>query len=130
MPAPLTRRQLSPAFSPRTVPNALGISIRLKPPHGPPQRIFHRKHFPSQFPLSLPRRHPHLLLPHPHGINRRPRFFPQQPSRHKLIHHASSQSKKIRQLDRRRRQPCQGAQLVENLLQRQILPPQNIPFPT
>src|SRR5208283_3847554 len=106
----------------------LGISIRLKPLDRPPQRAFHRDCLPSQFAFRFSRTGPHFLLSHANRFDGRAGLAPQQAAGDRLVDRPCQVRHKVRQLDFWRRYTGNRAQLIQNLLQRQVLAAEDVTF--
>src|SRR5262249_15298835 len=103
-----------------------GVAIGAKPIHGPLQCRIYRNSLPTNLPLGFGGGHKHFLFTHAHGIDSCASFFAHDPPSKHFIYDTSCQRHNIGDFNCRRRQPSDRSQLVENLLERQIFPAENI----
>ena len=118
---------MSSLLQPSSAAQAHTHSPQTTPP--PPAARPPRSSPAAPTPLRLRRARKHHLLPHPHRLHRRPRLLPPQLPRQRLLKKCISHRHRMRHLHRRRSQPSNRRQPIKNLLQRQILPTQNVPLP-
>src|ERR1700739_1271831 len=106
-----------------------GIALRPKPCGRASQSIVNRNNLPAEFALCLRRGNKHFLAAHPHRIDGRPWFSLSDPARDHFIANSRRQRQHIRHFHAGGRQPSDRGQLIQNLLQREVLTPEDVAFP-